>query len=128
MRLGKYLNDDYYVERAIEHLEFCHQFIARDDGDFGARKGMVPEQFYHTDWWQPKGHLLGVSHTWCAGLILYANLWEKERLGKSSIRLAQGTEPITTEATTPEKRTPLPISQTRTEELPPSERETLFDL
>lgn len=123
MRLGKYLNDDYYIQRSTEHLEFCHQFIARDEGDFGARKGMVPEQFYHTDWWQPKGHLLALSHAWCAGLLIYANCWEKENLGESSIRLHQAAakkESGKDEESSRQSRT--------TEEMPPSERETLFDL
>jgi len=125
LRLGRYLEDDYYITRAREHLEFCHQFIARDDGDFGARKGMVPEQFYHTDWWQPKGHLLALSHAWCAGLILYANLWEKEMLGESTLKFPP-IPPSVSGKQEEDKR--IAFSRTPTEELPPSERETLFDL
>ncbi len=129
MKLGQYLKDDYYIRRATEHLEFCHQFIARDDGDFGARKGMVPEQFYHTDWWQPKGHLLALSHAWCAGLLLYANLWEKECLKQSTIRLNQPDEPGTTPTHGARTaRVPTTSGGPTTEEMPPSERETLFDL
>ena len=127
MKLGRYLEDDYYIERAREHLEFCHQFIARDDGDFGARKGMVPEQFYHTDWWQPKGHLLALSHAWCAGLILYANLWEKCSLGESSFKIGHVISPVT-KTEMDEAGRPTAFSMTPTEEVPPSERETLFDL
>lgn len=125
MRLGKYLEDDYYINRAIDHLEFAHQFIAREDSDFGARKGMVPEQFYHTDWWQPKGHLLALSHAWCAGLILYANLWEKHVLGYSTLKRFQAhTEAQEREGT--EERFAA-FSGTPTEEMPSSEMETLFD-
>ena len=121
MRLGRYLEDSYYTERAREHLEFCHQFIAREEGDFGARRGMVPEQFYHTDWRQPKGHVLALSHAWCAGLILYANLWEKEHLGESTLRLNQlGQSPN-------DNGGAYPVSTITTEELPMTERDTLFD-
>jgi hypothetical protein len=126
MRLGKYLEDNYYINRAIDHLEFAHQFIARDDGDFGARKGMVPEQFYHTDWWQPKGHLLALSHAWCAGLILYANLWEKHELGHSMLKKT-GISSRDRDEENPEERVAA-FSRTPTEELPTSEMETLYDV
>ncbi|MBN1901229.1 hypothetical protein JW926_07900 [Candidatus Sumerlaeota bacterium] len=126
MRLGKYLEDDYYIHRATEHLEFAHQFIARDDGDFGARKGMLPGQFYHTDWWQPKGHLLSLSHAWRAGLILYANLWEKFMLGASTLK-APDSQSRASDADLMEEKIGA-FSRTPTEELPTSEMDTLFDL
>lgn len=123
MRLGKHLEDNYYIERARENLEFCHQFIARADGDFGARMGMVPEQFYYTEWRQPAGHVTPLSHAWCAGLILYADLWEKETLGESTLRLEDKTHPALADTTTP-----IPITPTPAEEIPPSERDTIYDL
>ncbi len=73
LRLWSYTKDDYYLERARDHLYCFHQFIAREDGDFNARKGMITEQWYHTDWWQPKGAMLQLAHIWCAGFIAYAN-------------------------------------------------------
>jgi len=48
------------------------QFIAREDGDFNAYKGMVTERFYNTNCFQPKGMMLTLSHSWCVGLVLYA--------------------------------------------------------
>jgi len=77
-QLAEAVGDDYYRERARDHLDCFLQFIAREDGDFGARRGMTPEQFYQTDWWQPKGHLLALAHAWTSGLILYACHWMKE--------------------------------------------------
>lgn len=78
LKLFVYTGDDYYLERARDHL-FCFlQFIAREDGDFNARKGMVTEQFYQTDWSHPKGMMLTLAHSWCAGWIVYASLLSKE--------------------------------------------------
>ena len=74
LKLWHWTQDGYYLDRALDHLLCFHQFIARRDGDFGARKGMVPEQWYQTDWTHPKGSVLPLAHAWCAGLILYANL------------------------------------------------------
>lgn len=78
LKLSYYLGDPYYEQRAKDHLQFALQFIAREDGDFGARKGMMSEQYYHTDWWQPKGHLLALSHAWCLAFIIYAIYAEKK--------------------------------------------------
>lgn len=75
LRLWEYTGDNYYLQRARDHLLCFHQFIARRDGDFNARKGMISEQWYHNDWWQPKGSMLQLAHSWCAGLIIYADLY-----------------------------------------------------
>jgi len=83
-QLAEELGDAYYRERARDHLDCFLQFIAREDGDFGARRGMTPEQFYQTDWWQPKGHLLALAHAWTSGLILYACHWIKENRWEQS--------------------------------------------
>lgn len=72
MELARETGDAFYSDRARDALECFLQFIAREDGDFGARKGMTPEQFYQTDWWQPKGHLLALAHAWTSGFLLYA--------------------------------------------------------
>ncbi|MGE5673248.1 MAG: hypothetical protein ACM3XM_05125, partial [Mycobacterium leprae] len=64
--------DLHYVERVRDHLQCFLQFIARRDGDFGARRGMISEQWYHTDGIAPKGTVLGLSHSWCAGLVILA--------------------------------------------------------
>lgn len=72
LRLYACTGDLYWLRRAAD-LQLCFlQFIARQDGDFGARCGMVSEQWMHTDWTHPKGSLLALAHSWCAGLILYA--------------------------------------------------------
>ena len=78
LRLWKYTGDTHYLSRAADNLACFHQFIARFDGDFNARKGMVTEQWYNTDWNHPKGSMLQLAHSWCSGMILYANAYTKE--------------------------------------------------
>lgn len=78
LRLWQYTGDTYYLSRAVDNLACFHQFVAREDGDFNARYGMVTEQWYHTDWTHPKGSMLQLAHAWCSGMILYADLYTKE--------------------------------------------------
>ena len=75
LRLWRVTGDDYLFYRARDHVFCFRQFIARDDGDFNARKGMVPEQWYHTDWTHPKGYVLPLAHSWCAGWIVWVEDW-----------------------------------------------------
>lgn len=77
LRLWSYTGDTYYLSRAADHLACFHQFIAREDGDFNARKGMITEQWFHTDWTHPKGSMLQLAHCWCAGLVLYADMYTR---------------------------------------------------
>jgi hypothetical protein len=79
MRMSYFYKDDYYKQRAHDNILCFRQFIARRDGDFGARKGMVSEQYYHTDWNQPKGHLLALSHAWCIAHSLLASLCQEQQ-------------------------------------------------
>ncbi|MFC4811147.1 hypothetical protein [Paenibacillus sp. GCM10023250] len=72
LRLWTYTKDAYYLDRTRDHIACFLQFIAREDGDFNAYKGMVTERFYNTNCFQPKGMMLTLSHSWCVGLILYA--------------------------------------------------------
>ena len=72
MRLWRHTGDDYYLERTRDNLACFLQFIAREDGDFNAYKGMVTERYYNTNCFQPKGMLLTLSHAWSVGVILYA--------------------------------------------------------
>jgi hypothetical protein len=72
LRLWKYTGDVYYLDRTRDNLACFLQFIAREDGDFNAYKGMVTERFYNTNCFQPKGMMLTLSHAWCIGVILYA--------------------------------------------------------
>jgi len=78
LRLWQHTGDTYYLSRAADHLACFHQFIAREDGDFNARKGMITEQWFHTDWTHAKGSMLQLAHSWCAGLILYADAYTRE--------------------------------------------------
>ena len=78
LRLWQYTGDTYYLSRAADHLACFHQFIARQDGDFNARMGMITEQWFHTDWTHAKGSMLQLAHAWCAGLILYADSYTRE--------------------------------------------------
>ncbi len=68
--LWRATGDRYYLDRARDNLGCFLQLVARADGDFNARKGMVTERYYHTDCFQPKGSLLTLSHAWCAGVTL----------------------------------------------------------
>jgi uncharacterized protein YyaL (SSP411 family) len=72
LMLWRWTDDDYYLDRARDNLACFLQFIAREDGDFNARRGMATERYYHTDYLQPKGSLLSVSHAWCLGVTLLA--------------------------------------------------------
>jgi hypothetical protein len=61
-----------YRTSALQHLECFRQFIARFDGDFGAKRGMAAERYLQTDCFGPKGTLQPLSHSWCLGVLLYA--------------------------------------------------------
>ena len=71
VRLARATGDDYYLTRARENLDCFRQFIAREDGDFGAQRGMATERYYQTDVFGPKGGLLALSHAWSVGVLLY---------------------------------------------------------
>jgi hypothetical protein len=70
--LSEALGDPFYAERADETLACFRQFIAREDGDFNAYRGMVSERYYQTACFQPKGMLLTLSHAWSVGVTLLA--------------------------------------------------------
>jgi hypothetical protein len=72
VQLARATGDDYYLERTRENLACFRQFIAREDGDFGAYKGMATERYYQTDCFAAKGMLLTLSHAWSVGVLLYA--------------------------------------------------------
>ena len=78
MRLWRYSNDRYYLDRTRDNLACFLQFIAREDGDFNAYRGMVTERYYNTNCFQPKGMLLTQSHAWSVGVLLYACLFAEE--------------------------------------------------
>ena len=61
-----------YRTSVLQQLECFRQFIARYDGDFGARKGMAAERYLQTDCFGPKGTLQPLSHSWCIGVLLLA--------------------------------------------------------
>lgn len=73
LELSAATGDNYYRERALESVACFRQFIARNDGDFNAYKGMVSERYYQTDCFQPKGMMLTLSHAWCVGVTLLGN-------------------------------------------------------
>src|SRR4051794_17036766 len=72
VRLARATGDDRYLETTRENLDCFRQFVAREDGDFNAQRGMVSERYYQTDCFQAKGMLLTLSHAWSVGLLLYA--------------------------------------------------------
>jgi len=70
LELAEATGDAHYRERAEETLACFRQFIARQDGDFNAYRGMVTERFYQTSCFQPKGMMLTLSHAWSVGVLL----------------------------------------------------------
>ena len=72
VRLARATRDDHYLERTLENLDCFRQFIAREDGEFGAQRGMASERYYQTDCFEEKGGLLPLSHAWSIGVLLYA--------------------------------------------------------
>jgi hypothetical protein len=72
VRLAGATGDDYYLATTRENLACFRQFIAREDGDFDAYRGMASERYYQTDCFQAKGMLLTLSHAWSVGVLLYA--------------------------------------------------------
>ena len=71
VRLARATGDDVYIETTRENLACFRQFIAREDGDFDAYRGMASERYYQTDCFQAKGMLLTLSHAWSVGVLLY---------------------------------------------------------
>ena len=67
MRLG-----EPYRASALQNIECFRQFIAREDGDFGARRGMAVERYFQTDCFGPKGELDPLSHALSIGVLLLA--------------------------------------------------------
>jgi len=67
LRLG-----EPYRTSALQNLECFRQFVARRDGDFGARRGMTAERYLQTDCFGAKGTLDPLSHAWSTGVLLYA--------------------------------------------------------
>ncbi len=72
LKLAAATGDDYYRQTTLENLACFRQFVAREDGDFDAYRGMVSERYYQTDCFQAKGMLLTLSHAWSVGVLLYA--------------------------------------------------------
>ena len=72
VRLARATGDERYLETTRENLACFRQFIAREDGDFGAQRGMATERYYQTDCFAAKGMLLTLSHAWSVGVLLYA--------------------------------------------------------
>ena len=71
VRLARATGDDSLLETTRENLACFRQFVAREDGDFGARRGMAPERLYQTDVFGPKGAVGTLSHAWSVGVLLY---------------------------------------------------------
>jgi hypothetical protein len=72
LQLADATGDDVYRLTAAQNLACFRQFIAREDGDFDAYRGMASERYYQTDCFQAKGMLLTLSHAWSIGMLLLA--------------------------------------------------------
>lgn len=70
LRLAEATGVELYRRTAYENLACFRQFIAREDGDFDAYRGMASERYYQTDCFQAKGMLLTLSHAWSVGVLL----------------------------------------------------------
>ena len=70
LRLADATGDVFYRTSTLENLACFRQFIAREDGDFNAWRGMASERYYQTDCFQAKGMLLTLSHAWSVGVLL----------------------------------------------------------
>jgi hypothetical protein len=67
LRLG-----EPYATSALQNLECFRRFVAQEDGDLGAYRGMAAERYLQTDCFGPKGTLDPLSHAWSIGVLLYA--------------------------------------------------------
>jgi hypothetical protein len=72
VRLARETGDAHYLDTTRENLDCFRQFIAREDGDFGARRGMAAERYFQTACFEEKGMLGALSHAWSVGVLLYA--------------------------------------------------------
>ena len=70
-RLADLVADPWYLDWTRENLAACGRLIARSDGEFGARRGMMAERFLQTRYGGPRGSLGPLSHAWCLGLLLW---------------------------------------------------------
>jgi hypothetical protein len=70
--LARASGDDHYLARTRENLACFRQFVAREDADFGAQRGMAAERYHQTDCFQAKGMLGTLSHAWSVGVLLDA--------------------------------------------------------
>jgi hypothetical protein len=70
LRLADATGDDLYRRTTHESLACFRQFIAREDGDFDAYRGMAAERYYQTDCFAAKGMLGTLSHAWSVGVLL----------------------------------------------------------
>jgi len=80
LRLWRATGDDHIWHRVRDHAIASLQLIAREDGDFGARKGMAPGQMQQAAGRRPKGSIPLVSRASALGGLLLA-LQEIARLG-----------------------------------------------
>ncbi|MBA2384031.1 MAG: hypothetical protein H0V68_05135 [Actinobacteria bacterium] len=71
VRLARVTGEQWYEQTTRENLACFRQFVARHDGDFGARRGMTTERYYQTDVFEAKGGVLPLSHAWTGGVLLY---------------------------------------------------------
>jgi hypothetical protein len=70
VRLAEATGEGHYRQTARTNLACFRQFIAREDGDFNAYRGMAAERYYQTDCFGPKGMLHPLSHAWSIGVLL----------------------------------------------------------
>jgi hypothetical protein len=72
LELSRLTGDRHYLDRARETFSCFRQGIAREDGELGGRRGMMPERLFQTRYDGAKGEIGALSHAWCLGLLLHA--------------------------------------------------------
>ena len=70
IELAHATGDDVYRRATRQNLACFRQFIAREDGDFNAYRGMAAERYYQTDCFGAKGMIHPLSHAWSIGVLL----------------------------------------------------------
>jgi len=74
IELWKATGDSYLMRQNVNCVLSLHQMMAPYDGCMDGRRGMITERFYQTTDDGSKGQSLPLSHSWCNGLILLADL------------------------------------------------------
>ncbi len=74
LRLWEETGDAYFLRQTRNNLHACNQMLAPVDGAMDARRGMMTERWVLTDGPSGKGSSMPLAHSWCAGVVLQADM------------------------------------------------------